>query len=377
MLHLKNKPIQIIHVSTEMTMGGGERQLLYLYKGLQKKNIAQIILCATGSALEKYATLHHYKTISLQRRGSFNFRYAWELKNILTNMDNHHHHILHSHDAHAHTHIILADIINLHRNAIPCIASRKLVPSRNKKYRNYLKLSYPTTKKIICVSQAIANIFKNWSTSILDKIIVLHDTLVCSDYLPPKQRQQSRYVIGIIASLIPVKNHALFLSCAKKIIDTHRNQNQQETSFEFWIIGNGPLLNKLIHYSKELGIAPHVKFLGFREDIPEILSQLDLLLVTSQNEGLCSTILQSMAAQVPVIAKNVGGIQEIIQHKKTGLLAENDSELVKYALQLHNNPVFAKTLTQSALKFIQAYDLSIYTEKMLAIYQNEANSHYI
>ncbi len=117
-----------------------------------------------------------------------------------------------------------------------------------------------------------------------------------------------------------------------------------------------------------------IKFLGFREDIPHLLSQLDVLKKKKKNEGLCSTILQAMAAQIPVIAKNVGGIPELIQHNQNGLLAENQEDFVRHVLSLYDNPKLRQQLATAAVLSVKDYDLSIYTEKMLGIYPMSMNN---
>lgn len=371
-MHPLEKNRIIIHLSTEMPMGGGERQLIYLYKGLKEKKVNQVIICAIGSKLEKYCQDHDYSYVSIQRRGGFSFKYAWELKNIVEKIvgEKFFAPTIHCHDAHAHTHAILADLFNFHRNPRPFVISRKVVPSRGKKWLNILKYNYPNIKKIICVSQAVADVCQDWilpnKASNPNKIAILHDTLILKDYLQPKVREpfNLNFTIGIIGSLIPVKDHALFLECAKKLLDTLTN-----SELNFWIIGEGQLREALENQASTLGIISHLNFLGFREDIPEILSQLDLLLVTSKNEGLCGTILQAMAAQVPVIAKNVGGIPEIIHHEETGFLAENIDDFAKYSLLLYENVELAKNISRAALSFVQSYDLSVYTEKLISIYK--------
>lgn len=349
----------IVHLSTEMAFGGGERQLLYLYRGLSERGIPQMIICATGSKLETYCQKHHYDHFSIKRRGGFSLPYVWQLKNILKNLlKKQSICAIHCHDAHAHMHALLTDVLLLHRVQLPLIISKKVVPSSKKKGFNLFKYHYPSIKKIICVSQASADVCTQWSNP--NKIVVLHDTVPLSDYYLPKTHHD--FNIGIIGSLIPIKDHPFFLACAQKILDTHH-------SIYFWIIGEGHLRHELEEEVKTLNIQSNVKFFGFREDIPDLLSQLDILFVTSNNEGLCSTILQAMAAQVPVIARPVGGIPEIIQHQKNGLLADNVDDFVKYALDIYSNPAVGKQLAQTAFSSVKAHDLPVFIDKMLLYYR--------
>lgn len=360
----------ILHLSTEMPMGGGERQLLYLYQGLMEKNnpsLSQYIICSKNSKLETYCQEHQYAYFSLKRRGGFSLHYTWQLKkcvqqikaiNPLELI------IIHCHDGHAHTHAVLMDF--LFRMKIPLVVSKKVIPPVYKKSLKTLKYHYSAIKKIICVSQAIADIctticLQRWTpTEVAQKVCVIHDTVDLRQYLPPQK--QVIFTIGIIASLIPVKNHALFLDIARQLVDTVKQP------LNFWIIGHGPLRASLEERVKGLNLSSYVTFLGFREDIPALLSQLDILLITSHNEGFCSTILQAMAAKVPVIAHNVGGIPEIIQHQKNGLLANDLNDFVRYATELYQKPEAVEKFTDAAFKTVQVYDLPRFIEKMQTLY---------
>lgn len=356
----------ILHLSTEMSMGGGERQLLYLYRGLHEKtDFSQRIICASNSALEKYCQQHHYAHIALKRRGSFSLSYAWALKKTLVHLSCHHPiRIVHCHDAHAHTHAVLADILGRitgGKYPMPLlIIHKKVIPTAHRKSLKNLKYRYSRIHKIIAVSEATATICREWTKPTKDKVVVLYDTLQCADYYPPQPH--ATLTIGIIGSLIPVKNHAFFLQCV------HLFMLRSAQMPCFWIIGDGPLRDALQTQANTLGIASAIQFLGFREDIPALLSQMDILLVTSTNEGLCSTILQAMAAQVPVIACPVGGIPELIQHNHNGLLADSPEGFVNLILALQADPLLKKHITDTALREVQGYDLPIYIEKMLHLY---------
>lgn len=372
----------IIHLSTEMPMGGGERQLLYLYRGLTEKkdaSLSQYIICSKNSKLEAYCQEHQHAYFSLKRRGGFSLHYVWQLKKIIKQIistkqpnlrvSKNEPIIIHCHDGHAHTYAVLVDVLWGSFNRIPLsiVLSKKVIPPVYRKSLRTIKYHYHGIQKIICVSQAIADICttlcaQRWSPEeVAQKVCVIHDTVDLRQY--STHQKQNIFTIGIIGSLIPVKNHGLFLAIARQLVDTlHQPLN-------FWIIGDGQLQSVLEEQIKTLNLSSHVKLLGFREDIPELLSQLDMLLITSHKEGFCSTILQAMAAHVPVIAHNVGGIPEIIQHQKNGLLASNLNDFVQQATVLYHDPAMVKKLTQAAFETVQAYDLPRYVEKMHSLYK--------
>lgn len=127
-------------------------------------------------------------------------------------------------------------------------------------------------------------------------------------------------VIGIVARLAPVKNHAL-------LIDAFRVVVKQTPHVKLLIVGDGELRKDLEKQSERLGLGKQVEFLGAREDIPEILPLMDLFVLSSESEGLSISLLEAMAAGLPVVATRVGGTPELVLHGETGLLVPSGRPL--------------------------------------------------
>jgi glycosyltransferase involved in cell wall biosynthesis len=111
----------------------------------------------------------------------------------------------------------------------------------------------------------------------------------------------------------------------------------------FVIAGDGAERKKLEEYAVDLGIGRRVLFAGFRTDVPDLLSQAALSVLPSLSEGLSNSLLESMAAGVPVVATRVGGNPEVVDDGVTGLLAPpRDSIALAHAmLDLLDNPDLA------------------------------------
>ncbi len=118
------------------------------------------------------------------------------------------------------------------------------------------------------------------------------------------------------------------------------------------LVGDGPLLG---HAQAQLGagdVEDAVRLLGRRDDVPELLSRAACFLLSSDYEGCPLSVLEAMAAGVPVVATAVGGIPELVVHGETGLLVEPDRpEAVAAALdELLSDPVRAETLGRAGRK---------------------------
>ena len=143
-------------------------------------------------------------------------------------------------------------------------------------------------------------------------------------------------VAGIVAALRPEKNHALFLEAARLV-------RQEVPSARFLVVGDGVEREKLEERAGELGISDAVRFLGTRHDIPEVLSLLDVFVLTSHMEANPVSILEALACGKPVVATAVGSVPETVLEGETGYLAEpgNARQIAERVISLFRDPARA------------------------------------
>lgn len=120
-------------------------------------------------------------------------------------------------------------------------------------------------------------------------------------------------LIGSVGTLYWVKDPQTFLTAAAMVL-----QNRDDVSF-LWV-GGGPLKEDLQARAKELGIDKRVFFMGLRDDVPRILTALDIFVLPSITEGLSNSILEAMASGLAVVATEVGGNCELIENGQSGYL---------------------------------------------------------
>lgn len=126
---------------------------------------------------------------------------------------------------------------------------------------------------------------------------------------------QNHCIIGIVGRLTSIKNHEFFLQVAKQVL-------QQEKNVSFVIIGDGELRITLEAKVQELQIQNNVYFTGWIQNSPEIYADLDIVTLTSYNEGTPVTLIEALYCKKPVVATNVGGVVNVVHDKVSGLLCD-------------------------------------------------------
>jgi len=175
----------------------------------------------------------------------------------------------------------------------------------------------------------------------------------------------SEHVILFVGNLIPRKGLHFLIEAAKQVIKENR-----ETKFV--VVGDGPLKNHLISYSKEQGVSDKFVFLG---EIPEaMLHQLyncaDVFASPSIQEGQGISLLEAQATAKPVVAFNVTAINEVVKNKETGLLVEPDSyELANAISSLLSDKSLREKMGRSGREFVSKnFSWDICAQKMFKVY---------
>lgn len=115
------------------------------------------------------------------------------------------------------------------------------------------------------------------------------------------------FLVGIVGRLVPVKRHELFFEAAGIFLKDHPG-----IKVRFVVVGDGELRKPLERHVKRKGLSEYVRFCGWRRDLPEVYAGLDILGLTSVNEGTPVSIIEAMAASTPVIATDAGGVSDLL-----------------------------------------------------------------
>jgi glycosyltransferase involved in cell wall biosynthesis len=165
-----------------------------------------------------------------------------------------------------------------------------------------------------------------------DRIHVIHNGVDVSTITPPTARSRGWHVVHV-ARLNAVKDQTTLLHAARLVLD-------HEPGFRLDIIGDGERRDELEQLSTDLGLRDAVRFHGLQEDVRPFLAGVDAFVLSSVSEGIALTLLEAMAAALPVVATDVGGNREVVIPGETGFLvpARDPVALARALITLLGDP---------------------------------------
>lgn len=215
--------------------------------------------------------------------------------------------------------------------------------------RFYYLLSSPFIDHYTCVSEKVRTNISGLLGVSPERFTVINNSVNTNVFYPNKSlRAQAReragiydgsFVMGVVARFAPQKGHQYILEACALL------NKENFAAYKLVLIGNGDY-SELQGKTKALHIENEVIFLGNRADVDVLLQGFDCFVLPSLWEGLPLALIEAMACQLPVIATNVSGNSEVIEHEKTGLLVSPaDPGALKEAIKrIYENPEMATKL---------------------------------
>ena len=357
--------MRILHLNSEKTWRGGEQQMAYLAVELYKNGINSTLAYPSQNSRliefskEKSSESVHIPFGGLQLLASFKL-FLWLRENKVD--------LIHTHTAKAHTVAVWANFLG---------AKTSIVVSKRTdfKVKTPYKFHYKYVKAILCVSNMIEKITKDGLHPKRKELVkTVHSGVDVNRFDSIKQISlkekfqipKNKVLIGNCSAIAPHKDYETF-------IDTAQVLNEQYPElFHFIIIGDGPDKEKILKYCKNKLLKAKFTFTGFILDIELHLKSLDFFLMSSEEEGLGTSLLDAMICEIPIVSTNAGGIPEIVIHEQTGLLAgvKDSKALADNILRLVNDNDLKERLVQNAKQqVIKDYSKEHTCEKTIAVYR--------
>jgi len=334
----KNHRFKVAHVVTSLNMGGAERFVIDLCR-TQKQEGGNPMIISLGQPGESLESECNNEGVTFF---SSNFFTTFKLLQVYFHLKNVN--VVHIHSPHA---------LKFLRFIIPFL-NKKIIYTRHgaapltaEHWRKLHMKIQPFVKATTFVSQEGMDNFhnmhhwRNTSSQVIDNGVLISP-------IKSQIRDSEKLRIGSVGRMVPLKNQ-LGLLKAVTLLPKNIQKN-----VEIHFFGDGECLNQLKIYNKENLPNTDVNFHGTVNDRELIYSSFDLLVVTSETEGLSMVIIEAMANKIPVIATNVGGNPKLVIPNETGWLFEYDNEhkLAEVLVSIDTDRNILESLGQKALNYI-------------------------
>lgn len=222
--------------------------------------------------------------------------------------------------------------------------------------RNMNKFFSKGANRIICVSEAVKHSLATEGISSKKLATVLNG--VDTDFFKPTHGNQIRKELGIedddillttVSRFQKVKGHEFLIDALNEL------RNNYNFKFKSLLVGDGEEMENIKRKAEDLNLTDRVIFAGYREDIPSILTESDIYISPSENEAISFSIMEALACEVPVVATKVGGVPEVINKGKCGVMAHygDEKRFAKAVYDLYNNKKEYEEIKKNSRMLIQ------------------------
>jgi len=357
--------IRVLQVINSLHAGGAEVLLKNFVLQMRKNRKTQMEICVLYSNGIFKKEIKN-KGISIWDLG---LKFKYDLKGIIklvTLIKRGKYSIVHVHLFPANLFGSLASLF-LPKN-IKFIFSEHNVYNRRRSFKIFKILDtfiYSRYYKIICVSKQVQFSLIEWLPNLKRKSVVISNAVPVPDlsnWSPVK-----KYDVLFVGRLTEAKGVDILIKAIKILKEKYQKEIKAA------IVGKGYLEEELKELVMELGIEKEVEFLGVRRDIEKLMKSTKLFVLPSRWEGLPLTILEAMSSGAGIIATKVGGIPEVIQNGKEGILIspEDPEALAKGITELLKNRELRIKLGINAYKKVkEQYSIEVYTKNILELYKS-------
>jgi len=362
--------MKILHTNFHKGWGGQSNRILAVCRHLQKRHDVTIA-APSQSELINRAREHGIKTFDNVRfRRGFRPASIWrDIKAIRNLIRKEKYDIVHTHGSQDSWAAALARHW-LKNRPVMLRTKHNIFPIRDHLANRWLYTA--ATDELVCISHAILEYCAQKPYLKESRLHLIHSAVNTLKYGNGKKGKlkkelglEGRYIAGIMGRLRPEKGHRLLFDALFEI-------KEKIPDLNLLVVGTGSLYQELKEYSGSLKMEDRIIFLGFREDIPDVLASLDLFIMPSLSEGLGTAALEAAAAGLPIIASKVGGLPDIVENGKTGILVPPGSSraLAESIKTLYKHRKLARAYALSAREYVQNnFTEEILGEKTEALYQ--------
>lgn len=316
-------PHRLLWLIDSLTMGGAEALVLPFARAARKRAV-ELTICARttigGNPLEQELRSASVNVVNLDAR---NLRDVGAMRRLSRLVRDLRPEIIHAHLTYA---AIWGSLIAW-RHRVPFVASLHVPPSRDGGLRESIRqrlmvfLLNRLSARVVVVSRALVHQWEKITSLDSSKIAIVHNGIDLEPVSPETDgsiRQElgigsEAPLIATVAVLRRDKGIDTLLRAAREVLD-------RRGDCVLVVVGDGPMKDEWKSLADDLGITRSVRWTGFRRDVASILAEADLFVLPTLRDAFPTVLLEAFAAGAPVIASEVGGVPEIVEDERTGML---------------------------------------------------------
>ncbi|HSZ86481.1 MAG TPA: glycosyltransferase family 4 protein [Puia sp.] len=348
-LHHTKTGISILEMNFERNWRGGERQTLYTMIGFKNAGFHVSLLCKKNSELDIRAKHEGFKTFGFNNIFSAFFFLVFKCRKY---------NVLHAQTSHILTYAVLSKIFN----GAKIIFTRRIfkIPTGV-----FTKWKYKRTDKIVAISPAVQKVMEDFT----EKNVLMISDIVIEKKLDAQRAKKlveelniktAAFILGTTAALTKEKAPVV-------MIETIRLLRSKRKDFVFLHFGTGELETGMKKLVEEYDLANVYYLVGFKENVEDFFSILNVFVMSSELEGLGSSVLDAFMYKVPVVSTDAGGLHELLQDGRGILCKKNSPELLASGIeQLLANPEMIANATDKAFEYVKQFHSLEYITKQYA-----------
>jgi len=274
--------------------------------------------------------------------------------------------IVHTHNPASHLYAVLAHALVRPRALVHTRhGQQRMLPASLAPLVN--RLSARWTAATIAVSEDVATMVQRLEGFPAAKCVVLRNGVDISTYRPAHGPLHDAIMVGRLDAL---KDHATALRAAAAVVARHPN-------FRLRIVGDGDERDRLLALRAELGLERYVELMGTRSDIPALLAESGMFVISSVSEGVPLALLEAMASRLPIVTTRVGGIPEVMGSTGAGVLVppSDPGALADGICGVIEAPATARRLADEGWRIVTSgFTLDRLAERYEDIYEGAASA---
>ena len=315
------EPVHVVFSIDTMSVGGTEMNALRTAERLDRRRfrVTVVTLRGEGPLAARYADLGipvvRFPIHSLYGPGTV--RQGLRLARFFRREGVS---VVHCHDQYSN----FFTVMSARLARVPAIIASKRWLHSPLRYRIANGIGFRSASRVLANSAAVARSLERDDHLAPNRTVVIPNFVDEAAFTPPASDTERGWretldlngagpVIGTIASLTPIKDHASLLRAVARLAPSW-------PTLRLVIVGDGPLRGELQQLADALGITSHVRFAGHQPNVPSFHFLFDISTLTSVSEGFPNSLVEAMAAGRPIVATNVGGVPDAVRQDENGLL---------------------------------------------------------